>query len=186
MRHTDHDEGGGNRMIRRLFTIASGISLLLCVATVALWVRSYRIGEEWLWMDRSDGSTDNHANKIRSGNGRILFVRFQSSWMGKGVYHFVLTTTKITDPAQQPVAGNLLGVYWLWQARKHVHGCLMPYGVIVLATTVVPVLKLADGKHLKKSNSRPGRCSNCGYDLRASKERCPECGTPISVATTSS
>jgi hypothetical protein len=34
-------------MRRRLFAVASAISLLLCLATVGLWVRSYYVFENW-------------------------------------------------------------------------------------------------------------------------------------------
>ena len=56
------------------------------------------------------------------------------------------------------------------------HEC--PYPVALALTLVLPAIWIRQFlKHRKASRS--GRCSECGYDLRATPDRCPECGTPV-------
>jgi hypothetical protein len=56
---------------------------------------------------------------------------------------------------------------------RHLH-VGVPYWPFMLATGVLPFRWTKT--HLRR---RRGLCLNCGYDLRASKDRCPECGTLI-------
>ncbi len=47
---------------------------------------------------------------------------------------------------------------------------------------VVLIVKI-DKRNLPHHRQRLGLCKQCGYDLRGSKERCPECGAAIDAPT---
>jgi hypothetical protein len=43
-------------------------------------------------------------------------------------------------------------------------------------TTIAQLLMRVQSIRLREARVRKGQCQSCGYDLRASPERCPECG----------
>jgi hypothetical protein len=83
-------------MARRLFTLLSALSLLLCVATAALWVRSYFVSDSYLClMSESDEKqiviVQQYAFAARGG---VFFRRVRS------------VVTRISDPLGETVGST--------------------------------------------------------------------------------
>jgi hypothetical protein len=66
-----------------------------------------------------------------------------------------------------------------WMGRAHV--VIVPFWFVAIAMTLLLLLVLRSESLARRRRWRAshGCCVQCGYDLRASSERCPECGVVI-------
>lgn len=172
-------------MLRRLFTFASALSLLLCAAMLALWVRSqFRL--DWIDCFWTRSPADHRLLQIGSNKGK-LFIEFKRgvdnplwperslSIRGARAYAFEDDIADFVNP--QHVTG-------IWYAHEvlpdsyHHYWVYVPHLVFSLTMLLLPLVWVRRWwQHVRRR--RRGCCAMCGYDLRASIERCPECGTPV-------
>ena len=171
------------RMIHRLFTIASAFSLALCITTAILCARSYRTGDQWQWMDRGDGRKNDHFNALSVEGGCAAFERFPCTYGHGEMWHFKPTPRSIAEPPDYKVHRHALGFYLLGQPEGPTRGVVVPLWAIIAAAALLPSYHAAHRISRKRRFPSGQHCQKCGYDLRASKDRCPECGTDISRKT---
>ena len=216
-------------MMRKLFTFASAVSLVLCLATAVLWVRSKQAGDliRWYSPDRQSlqfvhGDFFVGDGLIRLYHGRqrletrrafdLTLADLQNSYESAfPVIHVRFPPNPIDRPRQSVL--SRLGFWtesshdqasgddffaWQWfyspegrHFRAPVHqvgGCRFDSWTItlplwlpmaVLALPAIPMLNRL--RH--RLRVRAGHCAACGYDLRATPDRCPECG--VAVVTSS-
>ncbi|HSV16121.1 MAG TPA: hypothetical protein VLI90_17805 [Tepidisphaeraceae bacterium] len=173
-------------MKRRLFNVLAAVSLVLCVATAAACILSYQ---------RLDaiGSFEDHSPIVAQAKGRLL-IGF-GSLLKPNEHHRVERSNdvQIGTLAWGYVFGDMLetahGFAGFWFAISRPLGaqdkrnwCLIvPHWACFVATAILPLTAYAGWRRTARWQ-RKGRCPRCGYDLRATPQRCPECGTAVKPA----
>ena len=160
------------------------ILTLLCIVTAALWVRSY-----W-WADSLMLGGQDRPNRVFSSVPARLYFTSINGCLYSERFHWY--SDKLTGKFDDYSPSDWFGfAVWSDSITLKIHpgmapmsewGLRMPYWFPILLTGSLPSLGLVlviRGRRRERRWGVEGRCRQCGYDLRASKDRCPECGTEI-------
>ena len=198
--------------LRRSFTACAILSALLTAAALLMWVRSYRAGyvayapplappQEHAGPTLSGRESWAYQYSVAWGAGRMQIVRSHvpldrleptgvqriakpgdavvlgtpQTWgfqydelRGPGAATPVMGRMTLQTAAQGPA---------IWYVVFGVPGWLPPLALVIPA-------RLWLGARSRRRRLRlRGLCEHCGYDLRATPYRCPECGTHAAATT---
>ena len=140
-------------MKQRFLTVFSAISLLLLIGATVLCISSF-VSDSFRHMN-----VWGHQVGVMSSEG-IMAVNisgnhpnnFQWQLLGFQFAHY---------------SGNLSGIPAVWNV-------VVPHWFLFVATSLLPALWI---RNHRRRHARLGICSRCGYDVRATPDRCPEYGT---------
>jgi hypothetical protein len=170
-------------MRRRLFNLAAAISALLFAATAAFWARSYWAGDVVQW------TVAGHSGELHASRGRATYHRQDLSPIlirpdrPRWHWHHEAYAPHSSEGPEFGIPPEV-GWWWRgfgWTTLSSGGGLAMhrfayaPYWALVALFLALPLAWLA-GVVRRRRRSRNRMCPACGYDLRATPDRCPECG----------
>jgi hypothetical protein len=164
-------------MRRRLFNLLAALSLLAGIAVAGVWVRSY-------W--KHDYLVLIHGRVSARASSDRGFLSCHG-WIVRGGLDGLDKLSWVTSARTSRDGLNLRLFEWQYtegdktdervSAKWYLR---VPHWSFVALSLPVPTLWLLIRRH-RLERKRQGHCRQCGYDLRATPERCPECGTEASA-----
>lgn len=179
-------------MRRILFNLLSALSLSLCLGTAFLWARSYDVTDR---LSRHDGRTE---TGLISAAGEIGYFRREPAdpEHPHGLEHTVGPPRGL--PLEPPPPFGRAFLRHFDQPRLdpitgggRQHGFLVAHWLLLALAALLPLAwPLAwNRRRIQRARAARGLCPKCGYDIRSTPDRCPECGfiptgrTPRSTGT---
>jgi hypothetical protein len=162
---------------RRLFNVLAGVSLVLCALVVVFWIHSRSGIEDFsirrndsleLWVSRGQFGISLTIAMNRSDEPRWSFFHWSMDGQGWDRPANFLGFARFEDTSKQKsMFGPDVG---------HERGFVGPTVFLAAAAAMLPAMWVI--RNVKRRKWRQsGFCAACGYDLRATPDRCPECGT---------
>jgi hypothetical protein len=191
-------------MRRRFFNLAAAVSLVMCVATVVFWYRSRRTNDTVVYSISALEPTIIeplcHSESARITIGVQWYdpnqfdaVFFRPMVDGEPSAPWAYTRSSNPEAAGKfvrPRPAEFTGVEFLgaevafrkWNPRskRHDTAVILPWWMLAVLTGGLPgcwaVQRFRQRLRCDRATASPP-CPTCGYDLRATPDRCPECGT---------
>ena len=151
-------------MLRRLFTLLSAVSLVLCLGAGVAGVVSFSRADKLEYV-----SPAGRLVLLISKSGR-LDVLYHGAWTGEPGFTHIPTSPSTRGGTDY--GRRLLG----FGAGTRPNGASLvnvPYWFLAASFAVPPVLTIRARVRRRRGH---GLCPSCSYDLRATPGRCPECG----------
>jgi hypothetical protein len=187
-------------MRRKLLTLAAATSAAMCILCLVLWPRSDGTFDDLRFV-RNDSPTSWWACDVSSADAEVFFGFLRHRRPGPGAPDESLTDGFSHDASSGPHRLWSWGLAYLTQMARYGHGrwgfgvlhqaglpvqgeteevwaVMAPHWSLAALSGVLPALGLLRWvrRRRKVMREKAGRCPACGYDLRATPERCPECG----------
>jgi hypothetical protein len=190
-------EGGGVKALRRILLKGlMGASLLLCILCAVLWARC----------DLMPATNTDAVMMWKTAAGDVKgTTRTLRLWSRAGAVHVEMGANVVDRPTTRSSSWHVRRVgsesvgagergrgvlgFAGWYERKgstqappaysqELRGLSVPYCALVGAFAVLPAGWLWSRRR-REARRIAGRCVACGYDLRGTPGRCPECGAVV-------